>query len=70
MSTFGFATIISVKEPEGKKHDFCHFSMMLKMVIFVLVQIQKVIFCKKAALWHLLDIPILRTFYSMFRTDS
>ena len=25
MSTFGFATIISVKEPEGKKHDFLSF---------------------------------------------
>ena len=48
MSTFGFAMMISVKEPEGKKHDFCRFSMTLKMVAFVLVQNQRVIFCKKA----------------------
>ena len=48
MSTFGFAMMISVKEAKGKKHDFCRFSVTLKMVIFVLVQIQKVMFCKKA----------------------
>jgi len=32
---------------EGKKGDFCRFSMTLRMVISVLVQIQKVTFCKK-----------------------
>ena len=46
---FGFATIISVKLPEGKKKRvLCRFFMMLKTVIFVLVQIEKVIVCKKA----------------------
>ena len=35
------------KKPEDKKCYFCHFSMLLKTVIFVLIQIQKVIFCKK-----------------------
>ena len=60
MSTFGFATMISVKEPEGKKHDFCRFSMTLKMVIFVLVQIQKVIFCKKTDFLAFIGYPNLK----------
>ena len=49
MLTFGFAMMISVvKNPEGKKRDFCRFTITLKTVIFVYVQIQKVVFCKKA----------------------
>ena len=56
---FGFATIISVKLPEGKKNASCVvFFMMLKTVIFVLVQIEKVIVCKKADFLCLLDIPV------------
>ena len=47
--------MISVKEP-----DFCHFSMMLKMVIFVLAQIQKVIFCKKADFFAFIGYPNLK----------
>ena len=35
---FGFATMISVKLPEGKKTRIVSFSMMLKTVNFVLVQ--------------------------------
>ena len=45
---FGFATMISVKQPEGKKTRIVLSFMMLKTVIFVLVQIEKVIVCKKA----------------------
>ena len=45
---FGFAKMISVKLPEGKKMHIVSFFMMLKTVIFVLVQIEKVIVCKKA----------------------
>ena len=47
MLTFGFAMMISVqKKPDGNKCDFCRFSMTLKMVTFVPVQIQMVIFQK------------------------
>ena len=54
MLTFGFAIYNDFcKKPEGKKHDFCHFSMTLKTVIFVLVQIQKVICCKKRWLFYI-----------------
>ena len=60
MSTFGFAMMISVKEAKGKKHDFCRFSVTLKMVIFVLVQIQKVIFCKKADFLAFVGYPNLK----------
>ena len=47
---FGFATMTSVKQPEGKfkKTRIVSFFMTLKTVIFVLVQIEKVIVCKKA----------------------
>ena len=45
---FGFATMISVKQPEGKKRRIVSSFMMLKTVIFVLVEIEKVIVCKKA----------------------
>ena len=46
---FGFATMISVKQPEGKKKTrIVSFFMTFKTVIFVLVQIEKVIVCKKA----------------------
>ena len=57
------------RKPEGKKLDFLRFSVMLEMVIFVLVQINK----KKQKSWffsRLLDIPIWGTFYSMLTTDS
>jgi len=55
---FGFATMISVKQTEGKKTRIVSFFMMLKTVTFVLVQIEKVIVCKKADFLGLLDIPI------------
>ena len=56
---FGFVTMISVKQPEGKKKRVLfRFFMMLKTVIFVLVQIEKVIVCKKADFLGLLDILI------------
>ena len=45
MSTFGFAMMISIKKIKAKR-DFCCFSLVLKTVIFVLVQIQILIFCK------------------------
>ena len=34
MLTFGFATMISLKNLKAIKRDLCRFSMMLKMVIF------------------------------------
>ena len=44
---------------------------VIKTVIFVLIQNQKVIFCKERWLFlHLLDNPIWRTFCSMLTTDS
>ena len=58
---FGFATIISVKLPEGKKNAYCVvFFMMLKTVIFVLVQIEKVIVCKKADFFVFIGYPSLK----------
>ena len=58
---FGFATIISVKLPEGKKKRvLCRFFMMLKTVIFVLVQIEKVIVCKKADFFVFIGYPSLK----------
>ena len=44
---FRFCNDDFCNKPEGKKGDFCRFSTTLKTVISVLVQIQKVIFCKK-----------------------
>ena len=44
---FWFCNDDFCNKPEGKKGDFCRLSMTLKTVISVLVQIQKVIFCKK-----------------------
>ena len=44
---FWFCNDDFCNKPEGKKGDFCRFSMTLKTVISVLVQIQKVIICKK-----------------------
>ena len=68
MLTLGFAKIISVKKPEGKKRDFFRFSITSKTVTFVLVaskrvehftiQIRKGIFQKALTFLHLLDIPI------------
>ena len=46
MLTYGFAKKIWIKKNWRQKRDFCCFSMTLKMVIFVLVQIQTLIFCK------------------------
>ena len=59
---FGFATMISVKQPEGKKKNaYCVvFFMMLKTVIFVLVQIEKVIVCKKAHFFVFIGYPNLK----------
>ena len=57
---FGFATIISVKLPEGKKKRIVSFFMMLKTVIFVLVQIEKVIVCKKADFFVFIGYPSLK----------
>ena len=37
---------ISIKKNSRQKRDFCCFSMTLKTVIFVFVQIQALIFCK------------------------
>ena len=51
MLTFGFAMMISVKNLKAIKRDLCRFSMTLKTVIFSLVQIQKVIFCKNRRLF-------------------
>ena len=44
---FRFCNDDFCNKSEGKKGDFCRFSTTLKTVISVLVQIQKVIFCKK-----------------------
>ena len=46
--------------------------MTSKTIIFVLVQVQKVIFCKKRCLFFfcLLGISIERTVYLMFTNDS
>ena len=58
---FGFATIISVNLPEGKKKRvLCRFFVMLKTVIFVLVQIEKVIVCKKADFFVFIGYPSLK----------
>ena len=46
MLTYGFAKKILIKKNWRQKRDFCCFSMTLKTVIFVLVQIQTLIFCK------------------------
>ena len=53
--TFGFAMMISVKNLKAIKRDLCRFSMTLKTVIFFLVQIQKVIFCKNRRLFFFCD---------------
>ena len=50
---FCFAMMISVKNLKAIKRDLCRFSMTLKTVIFFLVQIQKVIFCKNRRLFFL-----------------
>ena len=66
---FGFATIISVKLSEGKKKRvLCRFFMMLKTVIFVLVQIEKVIVCKKAGFFVFIGYPRLKDI--LLTTDS
>ena len=44
---FWFSNDDFCNKPEGKKGDFCRFSMTLRTVISVLVQIQKVTNCKK-----------------------
>lgn len=44
---FGFCNDDFCNKAEGKKGDFCRFSMTLRTVISVVVQIQKVTFCKK-----------------------
>ena len=57
---FGFVTMISVKLPEGKKTRIVSSFMMLKTVIFVLVQIEKVIVCKKAHFLVFIGYPSLK----------
>ena len=58
---FGFATMISVKQPEGKKKTrIVSFFMTFKTVIFVLVQIEKVIVCKKADFFVFIGYPSLK----------
>ena len=44
----------------GKKRDFSRFYMRLKRVIFVLVQIQKVMFCKSADFFAFIGYPNLK----------
>jgi len=46
MLTFALVMKISIKKTEGKKCDFCCFSATLKIEIFVVVEIQMLIFCK------------------------
>ena len=61
MLTFGFAMMISVqKKPDGNKCDFCRFSMTLKMVTFVPVQIQMVIFQKALTFFAFIGYPNLK----------
>ena len=60
MLTFGFATMISVKILKAN-NVISVVSLTLKTVIFVLVQIQKVIFCetqKALTFLRLIDNPI------------
>ena len=58
---FGFATMISVKLPKGKKKTrIVSFSMMLKTVNFVLVQIEKMIVRKKADFFVFIGCPSLK----------
>ena len=45
------------RKRDGKKRDFSRFSTMMKIVIFVLIQIQTKI-AKKLIFLRLLDIPI------------
>ena len=62
---FGFATMICVKQPEGKKKTrIVSFFMMLKTVIFVLVQIEKVIVCKKADFFVFIGYPSLKDLFN------
>ena len=56
---FGFVTMISVK-PKDKKGDFCCFYVTVKMVIFVLVQIQKWYFAKSTNFWVFFGYPNLK----------
>ena len=44
---FWFCNDDFCKKPEGKKRDFCRFSMTSITVIFVIVQIQNVVFLQK-----------------------
>ena len=48
--------------PEGKKRDFVVFSMTSKTVIFVIVQIRKVIFCKKRSLFCVIGYPFWKDY--------
>ena len=48
------------KKPEGNKPDFCRFSMTLKMVTFVLVQIQMVTFQKAMTFFAFIGYPNLK----------
>ena len=48
------------KKPEGNKRDFCRFSMTLKMVTFVIVRIQMVIFQKALTFFAFIGYPNLK----------
>ena len=60
MLTFGFATIISVKNLKAKNVIFCRFSMTSKTVTFVLVQIRKGIFQKALTFFAFIGYPNLK----------
>ena len=61
MLTFSFAMMISVqKKPGSNKCHFCCFSMTLKMVTFVPVQIQMVIFQKALTFFAFSGYPNLK----------
>ena len=57
---FGFATMISAKQPEGKKTRIVSFFMTFKTVIFVFGQIEKVIVCKKADFFVFIGYPSVK----------
>ena len=57
---FGFATMISVKQPEVEKNAYCVVFYDVKNGHFFLVQIEKVIVCKKADFFVFLGYPSLK----------
>ena len=57
---FWFCNDNFCKKPEGKKRDFCRFSMTSKTVTFVLVQIRKGIFQKALTFFAFIGYPNLK----------